>query len=282
MASIPAATMVLSTPELLEQILLELQIFDLLHAQSVNTTFKTTIDSSTKLQQALYFRPCANEPVYFVPGTDRDLPKLPDMHILGNFCFCPSGWLPVLQDFVGDVNTHPRPQVSDSSLEVYKTSSRTRLRDHLTRTPVFLNRLLLKSFPSFRKLFDSFDIGVTEVFQEDVFADASHKRAGRRPEASWRRMLLTQPPLHVVPAYELTFKPSGDIISLHHSNVLRTGWLGQHTTMEILQSQLSDFLGRGLRVKGKEAFESWHIGHDLRAIPVRRCADDTSYVEGDE
>lgn len=48
---------VLGTPELFEAILLELDMETLLLSQSVNTAFKDAIDSSIKLQRALWFKP---------------------------------------------------------------------------------------------------------------------------------------------------------------------------------------------------------------------------------
>jgi hypothetical protein len=52
-----AATQVFDTTELLEIILYELPTKDLLFAQRISKQTKAVIDNSTKLQQALFFKP---------------------------------------------------------------------------------------------------------------------------------------------------------------------------------------------------------------------------------
>ena len=124
-----AVAAVLSIPELLEAILLQLPISDLLlTAQLLNHSFRTALLSSCSLQEALFFRP----------------------------------------------------------------------RHHPCKTPCTPNPLLRKKFPPFFALCsknDSVSFAGEKDFEELEWNRSPEKRrAYARREASWRRMLVAQPP----------------------------------------------------------------------------------------
>ncbi|KAK3684610.1 hypothetical protein LTR37_020110 [Vermiconidia calcicola] len=65
MASTTPASQVFSTTELLEAILLDLSIKNLLFAQGVCKKWKAVIDASSKLQEALFFKPVTDKVAFF-------------------------------------------------------------------------------------------------------------------------------------------------------------------------------------------------------------------------
>lgn len=77
-----AAAAVFGTAELLEAILLELPIKDLLmNAQRVSTTFNTTIQASTRLQQALFFKPLPGPPLNLERFNSSRLREIPSENV---------------------------------------------------------------------------------------------------------------------------------------------------------------------------------------------------------
>ncbi|KAK4614102.1 hypothetical protein CLAFUW4_09542 [Fulvia fulva] len=55
-----AGETVAAIPELVEMILLQLPLQDVMLAQRVDRTFRDVIGGSSKLQQALFLRPCSS------------------------------------------------------------------------------------------------------------------------------------------------------------------------------------------------------------------------------
>lgn len=161
-----------STPELLEMILLQLPVVDILLAQRVNKTWQATIANSPKLQRALFFRPV-------------------DDPVVSNFCRpatvdCEArGWCITRDRGSCERGEHHYPpvwQVANRPTKSYDA--------------VFINPFIFRVAPA---LCPWGVIGPNEVPFET--ADATKKRERRlsgsaiRPEASWRKMLLTQPPM---------------------------------------------------------------------------------------
>ncbi|KAK4916477.1 hypothetical protein LTR49_015575 [Elasticomyces elasticus] len=74
--SLVAQCNVLDLPELLENVLLKLPIRDLLFSQKVCQHWKATVDSSIRIQRALFF----------VPGTANDVSHTTPSHIFTTVC----------------------------------------------------------------------------------------------------------------------------------------------------------------------------------------------------
>lgn len=148
-ASIKAAD-VFAIPELLENILYHLDMRTLLLAQRVGQEFAAQIQTSPKLQRALFFRP--EEP-----------------------------------------GTTPTYEENDGNLvhgQLSPCGYHSRVRGAFKIQQVQLNPLLLDAFPW---LATNPDVGLTQYdFSDTPWADATD--AFRRHNASWRRMLLSQPP----------------------------------------------------------------------------------------
>ncbi|OCK73612.1 hypothetical protein K432DRAFT_430496 [Lepidopterella palustris CBS 459.81] len=138
-----AQTRVLSTPELLEIILLALDTRSLLLAQRISTHFLAVITLSPRIQHKLFFRPR--------PVSSKLFPH------------------------------HISPSPSPS-----------------TETSWILNPLLALHFPLFflpKHPSSWYDLPTYDSFGLLPWAESEELRERfMRPEASWRRMLVTQPP----------------------------------------------------------------------------------------
>ena len=133
---------VLTTPELLQSILIQLPVRDLLLIQRVSRTFKSLIESSPAIQRALFFRA--------TPSTSSD----------------------------------PRER----------------------------NPLLAEVFaPWFKEPKDSFDLTErSRVLSLDWNSNDEKRTAYKRAGASWRRMLVAQPPFKKLDVYKLSHAMMGD------------------------------------------------------------------------
>ncbi|KAF2469083.1 uncharacterized protein BDR25DRAFT_304620 [Lindgomyces ingoldianus] len=145
---------VLSVFELIEQILLQLPMYDLLMAQSVCTRWRTVILSSSRIQRDLYFLP-------------REVPSN-----------------------ASPADLKPNPVLAAAFEEVFEISKRRGLyhiwqRDFTVRK-AFCMEILLHS--------------TMDSWTEEV----------KYKEASWRRMLMTQPPVSSVAVTDLRVAPDYD------------------------------------------------------------------------
>lgn len=152
-------TKVLTTPELLEIILLHLDTRTLLvSAQRVCQTWTVHIQTSPTIQQALFFRPAA-------PNPKSEKAKL---------------------------HGHAEPDQESINGDEFLCSQ-----------PIY-NPLLVQAFPPFFPLVYEGDLTEYEKRKKshfsfkplDMLSSSQKKNAYMRKEASWRKMLLCQPPVY--------------------------------------------------------------------------------------
>ncbi|PIA95682.1 hypothetical protein CB0940_10715 [Cercospora beticola] len=150
-----AAAQVLQTPELLEMILLSIPCRDLLLSQRVDRTWHSTIQGSVKLKRALFLAPTG--PVVTDHGTKRLLYKTDTWQVI---------------DATRLDEVLFRYAVDDETTEAYCLT---------------MNPLMARLFPILGMEQKVGDImpPLTERFK----ASLNH------PDASWRKMLVCQPPV---------------------------------------------------------------------------------------
>ncbi|KAL4966618.1 uncharacterized protein BDV14DRAFT_198741 [Aspergillus stella-maris] len=155
----------LCIPEILELILLQLDMTDLLvAAQRVSSYWLTTIRNSPRLQQALFFDPVSS------PAKPKELYDLPDSMTRGESAI-------------------PEP---------YCTRLRVSINPLLEKHfgGVFFNLTKNREFIRWEHFMQQMTFAREEDWLREII-DESYKarwRAYTRREASWRRMLVTQPP----------------------------------------------------------------------------------------
>lgn len=199
-------TQVLSTTELLEMILLHLLMKDLLLAQRVSVKWKAVIDESPDLQNALFFRPATSHVAFLhtVVGMDTE-------HCLQNgswgdyFDLCPpnAAHLEAVERIEKcRIKISGSATTTMSSLmpgEAQMKRDRETPRGVVSRTQVVLKPLVFHTFHWFTYIFSS-----SYKYDFEVMTKGNKflrlPRSAKRPEASWRRMLVTQPPLAVLTA----------------------------------------------------------------------------------
>ena len=260
-----AAQQVLLTTELVEKILLHVPLKDLLFAQSVCMKWKAVIEGSTILQKALFFQPATTETALFhgecsgLSSRDEPLCNLGDHEDF--FYLCPLDAVDLVQEFEKRRKTtffildSAHADLSrSSSLDNYKRMAQLNkhLRSKITKTRIFVNPLLLTQF---RRFHDSFVLGHTHP--EFLSYSLDFPECVLRPEASWRRMLVTQPPLGLVPI---------DTAQQLRREKLHGGRVGQPVYAERLLSVLDLWVERPVVVEGREEFEKWRSGADLAKI----------------
>jgi hypothetical protein len=166
---------VLTTPELLETILLHLDTRTLLvSAQRVCQTWKVLIQTSPTIQQALFFRPTASNPNS----------KKANLH--GHAKSICNSLLssPLKKDTISEQGSMNGDKFPCSQ-------------------PIY-NPLLVQAFPPFFPLVYEGDLTEEEKRQKSLFSfkrldmlsSQEKKTAYMRKEASWRKMLLCQPPVY--------------------------------------------------------------------------------------
>lgn len=167
--------MVLTTPELLEIILLHPDIRTLLvSAQRVCQTWKVLIQTSPAIQQALFFRPAAPNPNS----------KIANLH--GH---AKSIWNSLLS--------------SPSKMDTNSGQGSMNEEEPPCTQPIY-NPLLVQSFPPFFSPVYEGNLTANEERQTsrfsfkdlDMLSSPERKTAYMRREASWRKMLLRQPPVY--------------------------------------------------------------------------------------
>ncbi|KAK5124657.1 hypothetical protein LTR85_001370 [Meristemomyces frigidus] len=157
-----ACSLVFSTTELLEQILLSLPMCDLLLAQGINRHFKTIIDSSVAIQRALYFipGPCVEKDgTVALPAINPLLRK--QTHVTS---------APVISSGFGSVR-RPLLVFVDAVVASYSSSDPT-------------------ASPAFKASVTQYD--VCRAKQPSIVGVSGATKCYAR--GSWRRMLATQPP----------------------------------------------------------------------------------------
>jgi hypothetical protein len=173
-----AAIRTFDLPELLEQILINLPQRELLLAQRVSQAFHQTISASPKLQRALFFSP---DP------------------------FLPSSPITYLNPSTGATSAHTRPQNNRLLLRafpgVYPTVSPVLINMPPSREDVNLGRPGAESWSwDLCISFPASPLGSAASSPESLLPPSTSP-ATAYPNASWRRMYLSQPPckqLHLV------------------------------------------------------------------------------------
>ncbi|KAF9634339.1 putative f-box domain protein [Lasiodiplodia theobromae] len=175
---------VLQIPELLELILAQLPMRDLLLAQRVCRRFNNLIQTSIVLQQALFFRPLP-KPATPEPTTTPKRPTWPP--------FEPSFSLPF------PVSLPFPPPISNP---------RKQQKNHPLPESVGQNPLLVAAFPPWFSRNMSDLSYTTDQCHFSRFKDlplaGARRDAFLRPEASWRLMMVTQPPISVMSVVRIT------------------------------------------------------------------------------
>ena len=201
-----ASSAVFDTPELLEAFLLSLPMKDLLFAQAVCRQWKAAIDNSPNLQRALFFRPATNDVAFChrrwfnSKGETTRKPLRCELSAADFFYLCTPKKVELVEKLAASQIDYPfsRP------LEYREWSAKHNI-EHLraglhaaivTKTRVFLNPMLVEF-----KWFRAFVRGNTNLlpFKIKRAPGSSARRKAQAPadraEASWRRMLISQPPL---------------------------------------------------------------------------------------
>lgn len=159
----------MAVPELVEQVLLQLSLKDILLAQRVSRAWQTIIAKSLSIQKALFFRPVDPLP-----------PKLAEV------------WTAYYWKCADAAECTASGPGLERAVErgitrwAKKSSSKRQYR-------IFVNPILVVGRnPSYQPYFHEGAMMTSE-------SKISESERWRRPEASWRKMLLTQPPLtHVL------------------------------------------------------------------------------------
>lgn len=275
------STQLFGNAKLLEMVLLRLPLKDLLFAQSVCKTWKNTIDNSADLQKALFFQPAASEVAYFHQSFAFGKVPIPHPLSAGNFFYVVPSHdtaFKVVKGFeLG--RRKAAPPLSNSRSDAQTKQWRDKLRRIATRTPVFLNPLLTSKIKWFRELFSD-TRQVPRFCRIDLEKNTDLHVSARRPEASWRRMLITQPPLATLSAY-LDGKSTGKFWSGWSAwNLLGPKHVTQSINMDLLRSQMARSSEYKMRVYGADKFEAWQDGTYLVKIETGRTL--LQYEDSDE
>ena len=270
MASTTPFQQVLATPELLEMILLRLGLKDLLFAHAVCMDWKAVIDRSPFLQKALFFQPATTKAAFshsqkwFKPR----ITKYEEIEADDYFYLCSNELVEAVQMFERSRPNRfhyqsPPPNAKDAAAIASTKGEweqlQRNIRNGTTKTAVFLNPLLLDNFVWFRQLFLTKD---RNLEGPAIMARFDHQHyplpCGGRQNASWRRMLISQPPLAML-----------DIDRAHSDytwNNIGYKQVGTPLTTEALWELLRKSDIQSLRVEGMRGFDMWQDGTDLRKI----------------
>ncbi|KAK5119514.1 hypothetical protein LTR85_007614 [Meristemomyces frigidus] len=212
-----ACTRVLGTAELLEMILLRLPMKDLLFAHAVCRQWKSTIDDTARLQQALFFRSATPEPVEF---------HYQEAYVNSDGVSVRKGYWATAADGKKPVRVSPNALYAAHQwpfLWIYAASWQAK-----------------------------------DLDRKDI-------EAFLRPEASWRRMLVAQPPPRKIYLYR------------NHPTSYLNGGDGTYARVErgiefpygVDIANFTDTIHRvwkGKQVVGLEEMEKWGCGMDLDRI----------------
>ncbi|KAK3684611.1 hypothetical protein LTR37_020111 [Vermiconidia calcicola] len=256
----------LKTIELVEAILSQLPMRDLLLAQRVCKHWKEVIDASSKLQKALFFQP-ATDRVAFHHTQNRISwwwKNVDELQSADFFYLCKAADVDTAVAFERTrryASSFPSVHALSTADKMAATVKRRHERlqqlerdidRNTTKTRVFLNPLLLATFDWVGDFFNSKPIQLP--------FERRH-----RPEASWRRMLVTQPPLGAVQG-----KVRGD----DRWNCFGYAHIGTAVTMGALESTVRNVSFKyradtsGLEIEGLDNFEIWEDVTDLAKIGV--------------
>lgn len=210
----------MDVPELVENMLLQLPLRKILLVQQVCKTWKDVIETSPQIQKALFFRPSADIQLRLVET--RGVYPLPCRKHMD----CPS--------YTGDGH---KPTDDESGF--------TRWAQSLSDESLY--RILVNPF---LRSCASEPGGHRYIRREDHRFD---RDVYERPEASWRKMLLTQPPLA-----EAIVRSCGD--ETMHWHILQAKKNPKGLTLGDARSHARKF-GHGLRrIWGEDGFAALPLG----------------------
>jgi hypothetical protein len=195
-AMLPAARRALHIPELLEAILLELEVCDLktllISAQRVSRHWNRVISGSPRLQQALFFAPVHCQDNHAAKelrgsGNCDHKAREDNADIVGNSC--------------NEACATPEPEYHHK---------------YVRR----INPLLSQAFPIFFKP-DPNALHCKKSFNITAVNQSTRYDAFMYPKASWRRMLVRQPPVLSLAAWEYNQSNLGELGGLHYLGILK-------------------------------------------------------------
>ncbi|KAB2571530.1 hypothetical protein DBV05_g9801 [Lasiodiplodia theobromae] len=185
---------VLQIPELLELILAQLPMRDLLLAQRVCRRFNNLIQTSIVLQQALFFRPLP-KPATPEPTNRPKRPTWPPFEPSFSLPF------PVSLPFPPPISNIPAAATGSRKQQQQKNP-------FLDPESAGQNPLLVAAFPPWFSRNMSDLSYTTDQCHFSRFKDlplaGARRDAFLRPEASWRLMMVTQPPISVMSVVRIT------------------------------------------------------------------------------
>lgn len=207
-----ASAKVFGTPELLENILIQLPMRDLLLSQRVNVTFKSAIDGSIHLQRALWS----------VPLSPMDLKSVNEGGKLENFSSIIKDSIMIPEHEIAKEDIAAELSLNTfgpSDVVLHKTPSAS------AYAKIMVNPLIAKLTPTLTltlgtRIYHFVKIAMTEDFvtpprrpkrilYRDQLGDISgrHTFAPKYPAGSWQRMLLFQPSKEFKAVYEYQANP---------------------------------------------------------------------------
>lgn len=287
-----SAARVFSIVELFEAIALHLPLKDLLFAQHVCKNWKDNIEGSKVFRRALFFEPVSTGVAFFyekrvlhwsldhvnskshtVDGRTEDVSCLrlcgsDDVSDILHYCHHRPSWREAAEPAKYDRAT------SDHLRNFYWTQADDRLSDTVVdgywagrqnaesakEIQVFLNPLLISRFEWYRTFFltDS-SFRPSCFYKLDLEDNTDLKRPAQRPEASWRRMLATQPPLGFVDSTHRNWTRGGEKSS-YVSLCPEGGW----PTMDALRIALAPSAYCDFAVNGIDGLVLWTDGMNLQ------------------
>ena len=134
-----------------------------------------------------------------------------------------------------------------------------KLHDSITKTRIFLNPLLPEKFEWFSNLFK---VRLAEGASRFKYPDVNDKMHDEvaRPEASWHRMLISQPPLGALTAEPRVETPR------YHFNDIGAGKIGESIRLGALRHAFGQRRSDTVHPKGWAHCEVWSTGADLTKI----------------
>lgn len=247
-SSIIPRAMVFDTPELLESILLQLPMLDLISAQRVDRTFQHAIKKSPSIQRALFFRPYGN----FVVRLE-DPGKVFETEECASNAACKTfrggSWL---QDtdrnmikcaWVRDTSGRRCDVVFNPLASMFDDVEITDISDELD--PLEIEDL------------DEWEYETVLIKNARLEIGPVKEESG--PDASWKSMLLTQPPVKCMVV---------DTMGASHWHVLRAEKNAEGITVRQLQQFQAAFAN-----KWRTTVEIW-AADGFRLTPVAASAAD--------
>lgn len=261
------ALKVFGVVELFENIALRLPLRDLLFAQAVCKTWYDIIQVSRPLQKAFFFEPASSGVAVFQEFVSTTWSNtLQGRKVLWPPSGDPSFMMLRAPHGMKAFAVAYRPQKIESDDDVVVKSAMT---VGLRRTKVFINPLLLSKFAWFREFFWDVNEAPGRFYELNLSDNSDLKRSAQRPDASWRRMLITQPPLGFIDCRwsgneEMADAARASLVKMGH--VIRPPGRRVPLTMEGLRVALAPWAYRPLDVRGVGHWKLWTNGSDLKAI----------------